>query len=173
MLFRKHYYFVKGEYFLLTVEREGVKRNKSVVAILCVKVGSPKWCFYNLTMVRHQDSFSLVPYSFLTCCFVCNSHVGWSLSETFYVYFFFTSSRSFRGIIFLGEYLGGGGGKIPNLPKIHCTRSDGWAPTEIQYLSRSDFNLISLIPSRLAIGLYVPTWPWWIVVMMKREKLRV
>lgn len=71
--------------------------------------------------------------------------------------YFFSFLRFFFGIIRCGEYFGGGGGRIPNFPNNHATRSDGCAPTEIQYLSRSVFSRISLIPCRLAMGLYVPT----------------
>lgn len=66
--------------------------------------------------------------------------------------------RSFLGIIFCKLTLGGGGGNIPNFPNIHETRSDGCAPTDSQYRNLSVFNLISFIPSLVAIGLYVPTY---------------
>jgi hypothetical protein len=61
--------------------------------------------------------------------------------------------RSSLGILRSGENLGGGGGRTPNLPKSHPTRSDGWAPTDNQYFNRSTFNRISFIPTLFGIGL--------------------
>ena len=42
---------------------------------------------------------------------------------------------------------------MPNFPSIQETRSDGCAPTDIQYRNLSVFKRISLIPADVAMGL--------------------
>ena len=64
----------------------------------------------------------------------------------------FDAAPSFAAFLLtnlLGLRLTGGGGVSPARQSKYATRSDGWAPTESQYLMRSTFILTSLAPSKV------------------------
>jgi hypothetical protein len=67
------------------------------------------------------------------------------------------AARSFLGTHFLVYWRVGGAGNTLATPSKCATRSDGCAPTEIQYRTRSLLTRSSLTPSLAAIGLNVPT----------------
>lgn len=55
-------------------------------------------------------------------------------------------------------FLTGAGGNNPICPNIHATRSDGCAPTNIQYFNLSESAVNSFILSLFGIGLYDPIY---------------
>ena len=67
-----------------------------------------------------------------------------------YSYFFWIS---FGTAMYFCELPKGISGIKPALANKNRTLSEGWAPTDIQYFTLSEFAVISLIPSSPGIGL--------------------
>lgn len=91
----------------------------------------------------------------LLCCFLsCAAAPAYPQSAVY----FLAGARSFFGMLLMPYWRVGGMGRMLAMPSRWLTRSDGCAPTDTQYRTRSLFTRSSFTPSVAAIGLNVPSY---------------